>query len=588
MKDGYSIKWINDLKMYSSIVSSFILEGNIHDLHPVEVDEKYLYLPVEQVIAKLLGDKYSVVIFDHTKKPGKQIESLDEDKKKIDEDEDDPQESKEEEFSFNSFEFVNPKDVANIKMFKRYYLKSYVENVSQQTKNNLQSSLTLDMFRVHDAVKDYDELVKQEEFKDAKPFLFVLKDVSRYMTRPGSPSDGENPALIVLFKTIELVDVSSRMVLLVDKNNDLPSWFEAENSNPSTKKLFLPFPDSDFRSRYYKFEMDDVLKAPSDPDKKDKLIGKYAAFTDKYTVRKLEQLKTYIKESDNDNDRNLLYIEKTIIKFDLGQTKDPWKDPDLTKRVKKLKSEIEKNIFGQEHVVSRIQNTLNNAVAGVTNTKQNDRRPKAIFFLAGPTGVGKTEITKLVTNTIFSNPDRMIRFDMSEFKEEHTDARLFGAPPGYVGYEAGGELTKAIKQNPFSVVLFDEIEKANDRIWDKFLQILGDGRLTDGKGETVYFSQSIIVFTSNLGVTASKKLELDQVNNLLAIAKAEEESISEKIEAAKASGDKKEIEKQIKELIKAEKKKVNTCGIKYNYINDKLFAKYYDLVPEKEYTKPNN
>ena len=327
MKDGYSIKWINDLKMYSQIVSSFILEGNIHDLHPVEVDDRYLYLPVEQVIAKLLGDKFSVVYFDHTKKPGNPIESLD-DKKDEDDDEDDPSDKKEE-FSFNSFEFANEKDEANIKMFKRYYLRSYVDSVSQQTKNNLQSGLTIDMFRVHDAVAEFDKLHKEEEFKNAKPFLFVLKDVSRYMTRPGQPSDGENPSLIVLFKTIELVDVSSRLVLLVDKNNDLPSWFEAENSNPSTKKLFLPFPDSDFRKKYYGSEMDDVLEAPSDPAKKDKLMDKYAAFTDKYTVRKLEQLKAYIESSDNESDKKLLYIEKTIIKFDLGQTNDPWKSPDL-------------------------------------------------------------------------------------------------------------------------------------------------------------------------------------------------------------------------------------------------------------------
>ena len=584
MKDGYSIKWINDLKMYSSIVSSFILEGNIHDLHAVEEDDEYLYLPVEQVIARLLGEKYSVVYFDHTKKPGKPIQEGEE---TPEQDEDTGEaEPKKDDFSFNSFEFANEKDEANIKMFKRYYTQSYVDEVSRETKNNLQGGLTLDMFRVHDAVRDYDELVQQDEFKDAKPFLFVLKDVSRYMTRPGQPSDGENPSLIVLFKTIELVNVSSRMVLLVDKNNDLPSWFEAENSNPSTKKLFLPFPDSDFRKKYYGFEMDEILNAPNDPKKKEKLIDKYAAYTEKYTVRKLEQLKAFIESSDDDFDKDLTYIEKTIVKFDLGQTTDPWKNPDLVRKVKELKEDVEKNIFGQNHVVSRIQATLNSAVAGVTTTKQNDRRPKAIFFLAGPTGVGKTEITKLITKNIFANPDRMIRFDMSEFKEEHTDARLFGAPPGYVGYEAGGELTKAIKQNPFSVVLFDEIEKANHRIWDKFLQILGDGRLTDGKGETVYFSQSIIVFTSNLGVTADVGLSVEQIDNFLAIWKTKESDLIGEIEAARANNETERVKAKMNEFIALEKSKVATCGIRYSYINDKLFSTYYSLVPNKEYARP--
>ena len=587
MENGYSIKWINDLKMYSSIVSSFILEGNIHDLHPVEVDNKYLYLPVEQVIAKLLEDKYCVVYFDHTKKPASPVDSFDDDKTNSEDDEDDPAE-KPKEFSFNSFEFADPSNKTNVKIFKRYYLKSYVENVNQQTKNNLQSGLTLDMFRVHDAVKDFDQLKRMDEFKDAKPFLFVLKDVSRYMTRPGQPSDGENPSLIVLFKTIELVDVSSRIVLLVDKNNDLPSWFEAENSNPSTKKLFLPFPDTEFRKKYYGFEMKEVLTAPSDSNKVDDLVDKYAAFTEKYTVRKLEQLKEYIQNSDNENDKKLINIEKTVVKFDLGQTTDPWKDAGLVKKVNSLDGQVKKHIFGQNHVVERIQTTLSSAVAGVTTTKKNDRRPKAVFFLAGPTGVGKTEITKLITETIFKNPDRMIRFDMSEFKDEHTDARLFGAPPGYIGYEAGGELTKAIKQNPFSLVLFDEIEKASDRIWDKFLQILGDGRLTDGKGETVYFSQSIIVFTSNLGVTRREKLEMDQVNRALAIFKSQEKEIVSKIETAKAEDNKGEVEKQMNELINLEKQKVDTLGIKYNYINDKLFSTYYSLVPNKSYTKGEN
>ena len=578
MENGYSIKWINDLKMYSSIVSSFILEGNIHDLHPVEIDEKYQYLPVEQVIAEVLKNKYCVVYFDHTKKPGRPVASFD---SNAQEDEDDP--TSEEEFTFNSFEFADEKDTANIEMFKRYYLQSYVDKVNQQTKNNLQSGLTLDMFRVHDAIEQFDELKKQDEFKDAKPFLFILKDVSRYMTRPGQPSDAENPALIVLFKTIELVDVSSLVVLLVDKNNDLPNWFEAENSNPSTKKLFLPFPDSDFRENYYYQEMNSILSAPSDVEKKEKLIKKYAAYTEKYSVKKLEQLKRFIQESDNPYDQDLLYIEKTIVKFDLGQATDPWKKPKLVKDVKGLEAEIKREIFGQNHVIRQIQNTLNSAVAGVTTTKQNDRRPKAVFFLAGPTGVGKTEITKIITKTIFENPDRMIRFDMSEFREEHTDARLFGAPPGYVGYEAGGELTKAIKQNPFSVILFDEIEKANDRIWDKFLQILGDGRLTDGKGETVYFSQSIIVFTSNLGVTSDSKLEVNEINKYVADWKVDEEK---KIEEIEASSSNEEKVKHVLELLDLEKEKVAMLGIRYSFSKDRLFTKYFELIPEKNYTKP--
>jgi len=122
------------------------------------------------------------------------------------------------------------------------------------------------------------------------------------------------------------------------------------------------------------------------------------------------------------------------------------------------------------------------------------------LFLAGPTGVGKTELAKTLTALLFGDPGAMIRFDMSEFSAEHSDQRLLGAPPGYVGYDAGGELTNAIRERPFSVVLFDEIEKAHPRILDKFLQVLDEGVLTSGRGERVYFSEALIIFTSNLGM----------------------------------------------------------------------------------------
>ncbi|EYE87619.1 hypothetical protein Q428_12340 [Fervidicella metallireducens AeB] len=123
------------------------------------------------------------------------------------------------------------------------------------------------------------------------------------------------------------------------------------------------------------------------------------------------------------------------------------------------------------------------------------------MFFVGPTGVGKTELAKALAEFLFGDENACIRFDMSEFNHEHSDQRLIGAPPGYVGYEEGGQLTNAIKERPFSVLLFDEIEKAHGRILDKFLQILEDGRLTDGRGETVYFSEAVIIFTSNIGAT---------------------------------------------------------------------------------------
>jgi ATP-dependent Clp protease ATP-binding subunit ClpA len=139
------------------------------------------------------------------------------------------------------------------------------------------------------------------------------------------------------------------------------------------------------------------------------------------------------------------------------------------------------------------------AVTGVGAPRRGNR-PRGVAFLAGPTGVGKTELAKTLTSLLFGDESAYIRFDMSEFSAEHSDQRLIGAPPGYVGYDVGGELTNAIREKPFSVVLFDEIEKAHPRILDKFLQILDDGVLTSGRGERVYFSEAFLVFTSNLGI----------------------------------------------------------------------------------------
>ena len=128
-------------------------------------------------------------------------------------------------------------------------------------------------------------------------------------------------------------------------------------------------------------------------------------------------------------------------------------------------------------------------------------RPNGSFLFLGPTGVGKTELTKALTQFLFDTEDAMVRIDMSEFMEKHSVARLVGAPPGYVGYEQGGYLTEAVRRRPYSVILLDEIEKAHPDVFNILLQVLDDGRLTDGQGRTVDFRNCVIVMTSNLGST---------------------------------------------------------------------------------------
>jgi ATP-dependent Clp protease ATP-binding subunit ClpA len=177
-------------------------------------------------------------------------------------------------------------------------------------------------------------------------------------------------------------------------------------------------------------------------------------------------------------------------------------------------SALASRVLGQDLAVRKALDILVRSATGLTAAQAGPAatRPRGVLFFAGPTGVGKTELAKALTKLLFDDERFYVRFDMSEFSAEHAADRLIGAPPGYVGYQAGGELTNAIRQRPFSLVLFDEVEKAHPQILDKFLQLLDDGRLTDGRGETVYFTESVIVFTSNLGIYAEVE-ETDEAGN---------------------------------------------------------------------------
>ena len=160
-----------------------------------------------------------------------------------------------------------------------------------------------------------------------------------------------------------------------------------------------------------------------------------------------------------------------------------------------MESVVKQRVVGQDEAVTVVANAIRRSRAGLSDP----RRPIGSFLFLGPTGVGKTELTKALANFLFDTDDAMVRLDMSEFMEKHSVARLIGAPPGYVGYEEGGYLTEAVRRRPYSVILLDEVEKAHPDVFNVLLQVLDDGRLTDGQGRTVDFRNSVIVMTSNLG-----------------------------------------------------------------------------------------
>ncbi|WP_067997721.1 ATP-dependent Clp protease ATP-binding subunit [Nocardia pseudobrasiliensis] len=172
-----------------------------------------------------------------------------------------------------------------------------------------------------------------------------------------------------------------------------------------------------------------------------------------------------------------------------------------TTRLLRMEDELHKRIIGQEDAVKAVSKAIRRTRAGLKDPK----RPSGSFIFAGPSGVGKTELSKALANFLFGDDDALIQIDMGEFHDRFTASRLFGAPPGYVGYEEGGQLTEKVRRKPFSVVLFDEIEKAHQEIYNTLLQVLEDGRLTDGQGRTVDFKNTVLIFTSNLGTSDISK-----------------------------------------------------------------------------------
>jgi ATP-dependent Clp protease ATP-binding subunit ClpB len=168
-----------------------------------------------------------------------------------------------------------------------------------------------------------------------------------------------------------------------------------------------------------------------------------------------------------------------------------------TAKLLRMEDELGARVVGQDEAIAAVSDAVRRARAGISDPD----RPTGSFLFLGPTGVGKTELVKALADFLFDDERAMVRIDMSEYSEKHSVARLVGAPPGYIGYEEGGQLTEAVRRRPYSVVLLDEVEKAHPEVFDILLQVFDDGRLTDGQGRTVDFRTTILVMTSNLGST---------------------------------------------------------------------------------------
>ena len=340
--------------------------------------------------------------------------------------------------------------------------------------------------------------------------VFILNWSDYLFSNGGQHDNEERQNLTLLGKSIKdkkvnylSTDVNeSTIILITNKLSNFPlSFYQA---NPEVSTITLSKPDRLERRRLLeKIEAGFELKFnPGETLLNSSRTNEYIDILENFTNREIIQMAKLSRKEEK------LTFDKLYLLFKYGEKDNPWEKL-AYEDVKNIKKKLSERVVGQDEAIEKIEKTVVKAYMGLTGLHKTSSRsmPKGVFFFVGPTGVGKTELSKALAKFLFGDEQACIRFDMSEYAQENSDQKLIGAPPGYVGYEQGGQLTNAIKEKPFSVILFDEIEKAakpNPRILDIFLQILEDGRLTDSKGETVYFSESIIIFTSNLGASEVK------------------------------------------------------------------------------------
>jgi ATP-dependent Clp protease ATP-binding subunit ClpB len=217
---------------------------------------------------------------------------------------------------------------------------------------------------------------------------------------------------------------------------------------------------------------------------------------------KIPELEKQLEDALQAETRETTLVRNNVTEEEVAEIVSKWTGIPVSKMLEgekdkllQMESVVQERVVGQDEAVTAVANAIRRARAGLSDP----HRPIGSFLFLGPTGVGKTELTKALANFMFDTDDAMVRLDMSEFMEKHSVARLIGAPPGYVGYEEGGYLTEAVRRRPYSVILLDEVEKAHPDVFNVLLQVLDDGRLTDGHGRTVDFRNTVIVMTSNLG-----------------------------------------------------------------------------------------